>query len=75
MAESLHSGLWVFVPVAHQPQQVARPLAHPSEPLWPLGWDFELTSPIWLKDFSVALLCSQALGEVSLLFIIAALTF
>lgn len=46
VAESLHSGLWVFVPVAHQPQQVARPLAHPSEPLWPLGWDFELTSPI-----------------------------
>lgn len=46
VAESLHSGLWVFVPVAHQPQKVARPLAGPSEPRWPLGWDFELMSPV-----------------------------
>lgn len=77
MAESLHSGLLAFVPLVHQLRQVARLLARPGEPLWPLGWDFELMSSIsgGLNIFSVALLCSWALGEVSQLFIIVGLIF
>lgn len=75
VAESLHSGLWVFVPVARQPQQVARPLA-PQWATLAFGVGFWIDEPhFWLEDFSVALLCSQALGEVSQLFIIAELTF
>lgn len=46
VAESLHSGLWVFVPVAHQPQKVQIGWPAPSEPRWPLGWEFELMSPV-----------------------------
>lgn len=41
-----------------------------------LRWEFGLIHPhLWLGDFSVALLCSQALGEVSHLFVLRELIF
>ena len=76
MAESLHSGLLTFVLLVHQLWQVARLLVRPSEPLWPLGWYFELMSSIsdGLNIF-LWLCCSWALREVSQLFIIVGLIF